>query len=122
MYGGRLSANMNPMLAQLTQRKTIRSARTVAPFTIRSALPVDTPAIEALAELDSSRAPRGQVLLAEVGDELWAALSLDDGHGVSDPFRPSADALWVLAERARQLRGARRERSHRFGPLRPVRA
>jgi hypothetical protein len=114
---------MTLMLAQLTQRKTIQSARAVAPFTIRSALPIDVQAIEALAELDSSRAPRGQVLLAEVGDELWAALSLDDGHGVSDPFRPSGDALWVLAERARQLRGSRRrERSHRFGPLRPVRA
>jgi hypothetical protein len=122
MSGRRLSANMNPMLAQLTQRKTVRSAHDAAPFTIRSALPVDTPAIEALSELDSSRAPRGQVLLAEVGDELWAALSLEDGHGVGDPFRFSGEALWVLGERARQLHGAGRRRSHRFGPLRPVRA
>jgi hypothetical protein len=113
---------MTSMLAQLTHRKTIRSGRAVAPFTIRSALPVDTPAIEALAELDSARAPRGQVLLAEVGDELWAALSLDDGHGVSDPFRPSAEALLLLGEHARRLGQARRRRSHRFGPLRPVRA
>src|SRR5262245_50609141 len=113
---------MCPMLAQLTHRKTIRSARAIAPFTIRSALPIDAPAIEALAELDSSRAPRGQVLIAEVGDELWAALSLDDGHGLSDPFRPAAEALLLLSEHARRLRGARRERSHRFGPLRPVRA
>jgi hypothetical protein len=113
---------MTSMLAQLTQRKTIASGRAVAPFTIRSALPIDAPAIEALAELDSARAPRGQVLLAEVGDELWAALSVDNGHGVSDPFRPAAEALLVLAERARQLRGSRRARSHRFGRLRPVRA
>ena len=40
--------------------------------------------------------PRGDVLLAEVGEELWAALSLDDGHAVADPLRPSADAVLIL--------------------------
>src|SRR3954454_13772397 len=113
---------MASMLAQLTHRKTISSGRAVATLTIRSALPIDAPAIEALAALDSTHAPRGQVLLAEGGDELWAAVWLDDGHGVSDPFRPSAEALLLLGEHARRLRGAGRERSHRFGPLRPVRA
>jgi hypothetical protein len=82
----------------------------------------DVAAVATLAELDSSTPPRGDVLLAEVGDELWAALSVDDGHAVADPLRPSAEAVHVLAERRRQLSGARRPRSHRLRPLRLARA
>ena len=48
------------------------------------------------------------MLLAEVGDELWAAFSLQDGHHIADPLRPSADAVLMLGQRARQLH--RRER------------
>src|SRR3954466_13180918 len=109
------------MPAQLTSRKDIASARSVAPLTIRLAAAADAPAVATLAELDSARAPRGDVLLAEVGDELWAALSLEDGHAVSDPLRPSAEAVLVLAERSRQLKRIRRPRSHplrRLGPAR----
>ena len=64
-----------------------------------------------LAALDSSRVPRGDVLLAEVGDELWAAFSLEDGHAIADPLRPSADAVLMLGQRARQLHRAERRRS-----------
>ncbi|HET6547830.1 MAG TPA: hypothetical protein VFG79_05220 [Solirubrobacter sp.] len=99
------------MLNQLIRQKTIPASD--APLRIRQARHSDAAAVERLAQLDSSRAPRGDVLLAEVGDELWAALSLEDGHAVSDPLRPAADAVLVLAHRGRQLRrrGARR-RSH----------
>ncbi len=80
-------------------------------LTIRLAGPADASAITGLARLDSSRAPRGEVLLAEVGDELWAALSLEDGHAVADPFRPSGDLVFLLLERSRELhRSRRRER------------
>jgi hypothetical protein len=108
--------------SSLHRRNATTSAHEAAPLTIRQATFADVAAVAALAELDSSTAPRGDVLLAEVGDELWAALSLDDGHAVADPLRPSAEAAQVLAERRRQLRGPRRARSHRFGPLRLVRA
>ena len=64
-----------------------------------------------LAQLDSSRPPRGVVLLAEVGDELWAAISLDDGHLIADPFRLSGELAFDLAQRARR-RQARRARAH----------
>jgi hypothetical protein len=59
------------------------------------------------------------VLLADVDDELWAAVSLDDDHLVADPFRPSGELLVLLAARARQLEtgGAPRRRRLRF-PLR----
>ena len=59
--------------------------------TIRYARPDDALALMDLADLDSSRAPHGIVLVAEVGGRLWAAHSLDDGHAVADPFRPSRD-------------------------------
>ena len=66
-----------------------------------------------LAALDSSPVPSGDLLLAEVGDELWAAFSLEDGHAIADPLRPSADAVLILGERARQLHKAERRSSHR---------
>ena len=66
-----------------TARKEIPA--TPAPLRIRQARHADAAALERLAALDSSHAPRGDVLLAEVGDELWAALSLDDGH--ASPIR-----------------------------------
>jgi hypothetical protein len=43
-----------------------------------------------LAALDGRASPSGPVLVAEIGGELRAALSLKDGGVVADPFRPSA--------------------------------
>jgi hypothetical protein len=80
-------------------------------LTIRYAGPADVDAIDRLAQLDSRRAPRGVVLVAEVDDELWAAHSLDDGHTVSDPFRPTGELVALLLERGRQLRRAARGRT-----------
>ena len=93
------------MFDQLTRRKEIPV--THSPLRIRQARHTDAAALERLAALDSSHAPAGDVLLAEVGGELWAALSLEDGHAVADPLRPSADAVLMLGARSRQLRRAR---------------
>jgi hypothetical protein len=71
--------------------------------TIRYARPDDALALLDLASLDSSYAPHGNVLVAEVGGRLWAALSLADGHAIADPFRPSGELQFLLAERARQI-------------------
>ena len=73
-------------------------------FTLRLAVPADAEAVDRLATLDSRRAPRGTVLLAEVGGELWAAMSVDDGHAVADPFRPTGELVAMLLERSRQMR------------------
>lgn len=75
---------------------------------IRFATPDDAVALERLAQLDSSRPPRGVVLLADVEGALWAATSLDDGHLIADPFRPSGELAFRLAQRARSLRRAER--------------
>src|SRR4051794_8529597 len=83
---------------------------------IRRAEPRDHAAVRALARLDSSAALRGDVLIAEVAGELWAALSLEDGRGIAGPFRPSAPALDLLHVRARHLAGTWGERpARRFG-------
>jgi hypothetical protein len=82
---------------------------------IRTARPADAIAIARLAAYDSSHSPRGEVLLAEVDGELWAALSLNDGHAISDPFRRSGGALELLRARAAHVEG---EKS-RLRALRP---
>lgn len=88
-------------------------------LTIRQSSAHDADALAGLAQLDSSRPLREPALVAEVGDELWAAVSLHDQRVVADPFRPSGAVVPVLVERARQLRREeRRERSRqRFGAV-----
>jgi hypothetical protein len=79
-------------------------------LTLRYAVPADADALAHLAQLDSQRAPRGVVLVAEVGGELWAAISVDDQHAVADPFRPTGELVALLVQRARQLRRSQRGR------------
>jgi hypothetical protein len=78
---------------------------------IRRAAEADRSGVARLAALDSAPAPGGNVLLALVDDVAWAALSLDDGRAVADPFRPSAHAVELLRIRAGQLRAAPAARS-----------
>jgi hypothetical protein len=84
------------------------------PITIRLATPDDHLALWRLAALDSADSvPSGRVLLAEVGGELHAALSLQDGSAIADPFHPTLHILELLrihaAARATR-RGPRRRR------------
>ncbi len=79
-------------------------------ISIRRAGHHDRHAVERLAELDSAAAPRGEILLAEVGGEPWAALSVDDGHAVADPFRRSGSIVDLLRACAEHRGGPRRER------------
>ena len=85
-------------------------------LTIRHATTADEFAVRRLAVLDSSSPPTGHVLLAEMDDELWAALSLDSGAAIADPFRPSGDLVDLLRLRADGLvgegRGSGRVRAH----------
>lgn len=71
------------------------------PVTIRMARPQDAPAVHALEELDSRRLAEGDVLLAEVGGEVRAAMPAGGGEAVADPFRPTADLVELLAMAAR---------------------
>jgi hypothetical protein len=102
-----------------------RTEELMQALTIRQSSPHDSQTLTGLAQLDSSRPLHEPALVAEVGDEIWAAVSLRDQRVVADPFRPSGAVVPVLVERARQLRrDDRRERSRqRFGAMglpRPV--
>ena len=80
-------------------------------LTIRRADAADAGALVRLAALDSAFPPTGDALLAEVGGELWAAVEIDSGAAIADPFRPSGDLVDLLRLRA-SLAG-HRERSGR---------
>jgi hypothetical protein len=77
-------------------------------FTIRRADLADLAALDRLAALDSSSAPTGDVLVAEVGGELWAALELTSGRAIADPFRHSGDLVELLRLHARSAGRAER--------------
>src|SRR5262249_6659018 len=68
--------------------------------TIRRARPEDATALLHLATLDDAEPLHGEVLVAEVDGELWAALCLEDGRRIGDPFRPTTEALALLDLRA----------------------
>ena len=67
-----------------------------SPLVLRSATTADAAALERLAALDSASPLTGEVLLARAGDDVRAALSLDTGCVVADPFYPSADLVALL--------------------------
>ena len=69
-------------------------------LTIRPADLADLAGLDRLAALDSAYPPTGDVLVAEVGGELWAALEIDSGTAIADPFRPSGELVDLLHLRA----------------------
>jgi hypothetical protein len=74
--------------------------------TIRHAFPDDALALLRLAALDSSEPPVAPALVAEVGGELRAALSLRDGGVIADPFHRTQALVDLLHARASQLTAA----------------
>lgn len=71
--------------------------------TIRRATDADATALRRLAALDSRRPLTGPAIVAEVDGVLWAARALVTPDVVADPFRPTADLVALLHERARHL-------------------
>jgi hypothetical protein len=67
-----------------------------APLTIRHAGAADMPALTDLAALDSRRIPSGELFVAEVEGRLLAAVSIDTGAVVADPFQDTASIVKLL--------------------------
>jgi hypothetical protein len=81
-------------------------------FTIRFSYPDDETALRRLAALDSQSVLGAPALVAEVGGELWAAVSLGgEPRAIADPFRPTTELVALLQERAQRLTRRRRDRS-----------
>ncbi len=73
---------------------------------IRPATADDSAVVARLAALDSAAAPTGALLLGVVDGLPLAALSVDTGAVVADPFSPTADLVALLRQRAKRLRAA----------------
>jgi hypothetical protein len=86
---------------------------------IRRSTDEDRPAIAELAALDSRRAPQAEALLAFIGTELRAALPLDAGEAIADPFQHTAELVELLRIRAPQPPQRRDRRARRLAGLRP---
>jgi hypothetical protein len=92
--------------AAIQSQTSPSSAETV---TIRMAALADAEALDRLAQLDSAPRPRPEpMLVAEVGGELRAALPLQGGPAIADPFRRTVELVAMLQARTRQLAPQRR--------------
>lgn len=73
-----------------------------SPISIRTARSDDEAALRRLAALDSADPIAGPALMAEVDGELRAALALEDGRVIADPFHPTAQLVVLLEVQAAQ--------------------
>jgi hypothetical protein len=72
---------------------------------LRDATDADAADLLRLARLDSrGRPPAGKLVVAEDRDVLVAAMSVDDGAVIADPFRATAAIVTMLRLRAEQMR------------------
>lgn len=74
--------------------------------TVRRGRASDAQRLEVLAALDSAPKLQGDVILAEIGDRIVAAMALDGGRAIADPFVRAAAFVQLLEFRAQQLRSA----------------
>ncbi|MCW3064827.1 MAG: hypothetical protein JWN32_1999, partial [Solirubrobacterales bacterium] len=93
--------HMRELQAAAAAKPTRRAERPALPafhrVSIRYAGPSDAAALSALAALDSrTSAPHGDVVLAELDGTPVAALGVDDGTAIADPFLPTADLVQML--------------------------
>jgi hypothetical protein len=78
---------------------------------IRPAHSDDERALTRLGQLDSARVPPAPLLLAFVGGELRAAISLATGAAIADPFALTARLVELLRTQAAPRRKRRPRRS-----------
>jgi hypothetical protein len=83
------------------------TSETTQPVIIRGATGADHEALVRIAQRDSKLVPVGALIVAETGGELRAALEIETGRAIADPFRHTADLLGLLRARAAQLRASR---------------
>jgi hypothetical protein len=122
------------LAAQLADRQAAaaasRAARDAVPvaaealasrerLVLRRSASWDAAALTRLAQLDGAPSPTGPMLVAELSGEIVAAVPIDGGRAIADPFRPTAALVELLHARTRLLaeapaaRRLRRLRPHR---------
>ena len=75
-------------------------------ITIRPLQQDDVRAVELLAELEECAIPPGPLLVAEVEGSIEAAVAVEGGETVANPFSASGEVVSLLRLRAEQLRAA----------------
>ena len=89
---------------------------------VRPGNAADADGLRRLALLDSRRPIAGDTLVAEADGRLLAAVPLEGGPAIADPFRLTADLVGLLELRASQLRlergGRERARPRSLGRAR----
>ena len=105
-----LSLHHHTAAAQAADQRRVaaehrRSHQPVGAVAMRRATVEDERAVRRLAQLDEMTPPQGDVLLAEVDGRLVAALPLEGGRAVADPFTPTQEIVELLVLRAAALGG-----------------
>jgi hypothetical protein len=88
-------------LELIAEEEHHRLMTSTADVTLRHANAADADDLVRLAALDSSRVPSGELLVAEIDGTLVAALSVDTGAAIADPFEHTAAIVDALRLRAR---------------------
>lgn len=70
---------------------------------LRADRPTDESTLRRLAALDSKRPLRGRAMVAEVDGRAVAAIDLQDGRVVADPFVQTSEVVELLRVRAGRL-------------------
>jgi len=85
---------------------TLRAAVAAEEVVIRPSGTADRLALDRLGQLDGRAVARGPYVVAEVDGELVAAVPVEGGEALADPFRPTDELVSLLELRAGQLRPA----------------
>ncbi|MDX6665923.1 MAG: hypothetical protein QOG68_2129 [Solirubrobacteraceae bacterium] len=89
---------------------------------LRADRPNDEMALRRLAALDSVRPIKGRALVAEIDGQAIAAIGIEDGRVVADPFEHTAQAVELLKVRAQGMDHAAPRRHGLFDRFRTVAA
>ena len=84
-----------------------------AEIVIRAARDEDMGEVARVAGRDTGDLPAGPLLVAKVGRDVRAAISLDDGAVIADPFHRTAELVQMLRIRAGSVSRARRNHAAR---------
>lgn len=102
-----VAARNAEMLQQAAHQAMVKAARTPAPapkVTVRFARDTDGIALDRLAQLSERPVPQGTLLVGSVRGEITAAVAIEGGAAIADPFRATAYVVDELRGRARRLR------------------
>ena len=106
--------------AGLWRRRTSPAASSPRPApVVRLSHADEAGTIRRLAELDDAPELGGEVLVATIGPDVVAALSLNDGRVVANPFVLTSGAVELLRDSARTVTAGRHHRRRWRSALRP---